>query len=129
MPSPAPPRDSAGWIDIAGVCSMCADGWTGSKGGGSMVVDHCHVTGFMRGWLCSSCNALEASGVGQRWAEWRTSAPWLKDRARYSAYVDYSEVLSPPELAELPIAELLSLHYARRHASTFIDNAATDLGL
>lgn len=33
-------------------CAICAVA-------GGLVLDHCHTTGQVRGWLCQSCNVLE----------------------------------------------------------------------
>jgi hypothetical protein len=54
-------RKKEGWTDPrayerrAGPCECCG------KQCDPLCLDHCHVTGALRGWLCRNCNA----GIGQ----------------------------------------------------------------
>ena len=48
IPIPSRPRPA--------VCDLCGK----PPGKRSLHVDHCHISGIFRGWLCSSCNA----GIG-----------------------------------------------------------------
>lgn len=47
-------------IDQNGVCKMCKRPGSG-RWNNKLVVDHCHVTGKIRGLLCDKCN----KGLGQ----------------------------------------------------------------
>lgn len=59
-----PSRDESprAWHD--GRCAMCGSA-------GRVVEDHCHATGFVRGFLCEPCNAAEPHGRGAEWDAWR----------------------------------------------------------
>ena len=37
----------------------------------SLVEDHSHKTGLIRGYLCRSCNTLEGVSDNARWIRWR----------------------------------------------------------
>ncbi len=50
-----------------GRCAMC-----GLRD--RLVMDHDHTTGLIRGWLCRSCNGLEATSGHPKWDEWRGGA-------------------------------------------------------
>lgn len=52
-----------------GACAMC------SARGGSLVVDHCHKTGLVRGLLCRSCNAAEPHSSAPAFAAYRARPP------------------------------------------------------
>ncbi|MPV50074.1 hypothetical protein GCG21_08655 [Pseudactinotalea sp. HY160] len=45
-------------------CAMCGDCY-------ATVTDHCHMTGLIRGRLCTSCNIREARSDHGRWQAWR----------------------------------------------------------
>lgn len=51
-----------GWPEptrpIPSTCELCAGP---PNGHGGLHLDHCHVTGKFRGWLCSTCN----TGIGK----------------------------------------------------------------
>lgn len=53
----------------AGACAMC------SARRGSLVVDHCHTTGLIRGLLCRSCNAAEPHSSAPSFAAYRSRPP------------------------------------------------------
>ncbi len=53
----------------AGACAMC------SARRGSLVVDHCHETGFVRGLLCRSCNSAEPHSTAPSFAAYRSRSP------------------------------------------------------
>lgn len=48
----------------AGRCAMCGCCTR-------LVLDHDHLTSLTRGYLCSTCNMLEASGEHPGWLLWR----------------------------------------------------------
>ncbi|WP_327740317.1 endonuclease VII domain-containing protein [Streptomyces nojiriensis] len=52
-----------------GACAMC------SARRGSLVVDHCHRTGLIRGLLCRSCNATEPHSRAPSFAAYRSRPP------------------------------------------------------
>lgn len=58
---PNTPMTFRRWHD--GQCAMC--------GNGTLVLDHCHDTGIVRGYLCRACNRQECEG-GPRWQAWRS---------------------------------------------------------
>lgn len=59
-----------------GVCAICStEGAFESRQGYRLFVDHCHITGNVRGLLCHSCNA----GLGH----FRDSTQLLETASRY----------------------------------------------
>jgi len=38
--------------EMGNICACCHRGYEGQK----LHLDHCHQTGFFRGWICSNCN-------------------------------------------------------------------------
>lgn len=42
--------------DQGGVCAICKCGPDSPRVAGSFAVDHCHITGGVRGLLCNQCN-------------------------------------------------------------------------
>lgn len=52
-----------------GACAMC------SARRGSLVVDHCHKSGLVRGLLCTSCNTAEAFSSAPAFAACRSRPP------------------------------------------------------
>lgn len=71
------PPDGSVWWNEQFICSVCAGRLCQS------VLDHCHTSGFNRGWLCYSCNVSEAHHGGPVWESWRRTAPMLADRVEY----------------------------------------------
>lgn len=53
------------WQD--GRCAMCG----GSNVTRRLVLDHCHYTGLVRGYLCGRCNAVEGQSFDPIWDAWR----------------------------------------------------------
>ena len=53
----------------AGACAMC------SARQGSLVVDHCHKSGLVRGLLCRSCNSAEPHSTAPSFAAYRFRPP------------------------------------------------------
>ena len=53
----------------AGRCAICA--WDKER----LLADHDHETGWVRGWLCRSCNTREAINPGGIWEKYRQRNP------------------------------------------------------
>lgn len=71
---PDGPTNVNAWQDDR--CAMCGTErrpcpTCGQQRGKGLVEDHCHRTGLRRGYLCRSCNVLEASSAGDAWIGWR----------------------------------------------------------
>lgn len=71
--------DEHAWMFLhqRGLCAICKDPERSSRtaeGGTGLVVDHDHVTGEVRGLLCSRCNA-GIGLLGDR-VDWTHSAMW-----------------------------------------------------
>lgn len=75
------------WHD--GRCAMC-----GSSG--RTVEDHCHATGFVRGFLCEPCNAAEPHGRGVEWEAWRA---WDNPARKYGWCQVYASTFGATPLA------------------------------
>lgn len=45
--------------------------WCGTDRAPRMVRDHCHMTGLVRGLLCSGCNTKEGVSENPAWESWR----------------------------------------------------------
>ena len=72
-PKISPERLSRLWADGHGKCAIC--GVPDLECDRALAVDHCHVTGIVRGFLCHGCNPM--LGLA------RDSAAILRDAARY----------------------------------------------
>lgn len=61
------------WFDQRGRCAGCGDR------ADRLLLDHCHVTGLVRGALCHRCNTLEAHGPAAQRRDYRRRPPafWL----------------------------------------------------
>jgi hypothetical protein len=57
----------------AGRCAVCGE--VPGRGRGAYVEDHDHATGWTRGWLCRSCNLLEAASVRPAFVRYRERPP------------------------------------------------------
>lgn len=103
----APPDGDLWWND-GEHCSVC-----GSEGRSytGLVRDHCHVSGFHRGWLCRSCNAGESGCEhAEVWDCWRRHAPLLVDREFFynsNGYRAHSRWFSDEDALRLDIGEML----------------------
>lgn len=58
-----------------GKCAICSDLIIDGSGRGGLAIDHCHLSGKVRGLLCAPCN----KGLGH----FRDDAPLLKRAAEY----------------------------------------------
>lgn len=74
------------WAWHNGRCAMC--GHTSQ-----LVEDHCHVTGMVRGLLCSGCNFSESGSHHAAWLAWRAGR-------NPATLLDVSEEYMPPFGAE-----------------------------
>jgi len=73
LPLPKPGEvdsEDALWTWQQEKCAICGRG-------GYLAVDHCHTTGWVRGWLCRGCNISEGKGGGDRGARYRFAPPTL----------------------------------------------------
>jgi len=97
-------------------CSMCY------RQNERTVVDHCHVTGWVRGSLCRTCNQQEGTSKDPIWWAWRLKAPYLQpgDRLPYIAgwghaifsFGDYLERYgfdTQHEFAHTPMIDILTI--------------------
>lgn len=120
------PRNGALWF-TDGRCGICG-------GNDRMVLDHCHVTGWDRGYLCTACNLTEgrvgdnATGdAAERiFYAWRRTAPLL-DQRRQSHWGRDPYVTDDDLDVGLSIDELFKLHAGRRIKVTDADRRAADL--
>jgi hypothetical protein len=69
-PATVPPKSSG--------CQVCGRSRPGKN---SIVVDHCHVTGSFRGWLCNNCN-VSIGMSGDNPAMLRRLADYLEEHSR-----------------------------------------------
>lgn len=94
-----------------GSCQMCGVQHDNSWYNG-LVRDHCHITGFFRGYLCGTCNSAEGRNRDFRWIAWRVMAPSLEPGKR-TVWQQQTPVTSfkkvPKYLDIVPMAELLDL--------------------
>lgn len=89
-----------------GMCAIC-----GASEHGDLVCDHDHETGLVRGYLCQSCNLLEARGEG-RFTKHRQRNPAtiLGIQIRYySPFTGWAEPAPPLDLAARAAVDRLSL--------------------
>lgn len=66
------------------VCWMC-DEKLGGKIGKQPVLDHCHVTGYVRDILCRNCNGMEGKvfNLARRAKQRGTEVQWLRKLLEY----------------------------------------------
>lgn len=103
------PSNGDVWNNERGVCSICSMP-------DSFLMDHCHSTGFQRGWLCTGCNNAEGRRDDVVLDLWRLTAPLLADRTLYvSSWTGQAkpQFLNADELAFMPMADLLRLSEER----------------
>lgn len=67
MTWPVPDEGMDFWTWQAGRCGNC-----GVYAPSKLVLDHEHVTGFVRGYLCRGCNTAEGVGRAAHWWRWRS---------------------------------------------------------
>lgn len=65
LPAEGEVVDMWDWQD--GHCAMCGF----DRHSRRMAADHCHDTGFVRGYLCSGCNTDEGTSSDPIWDGWR----------------------------------------------------------
>ena len=87
-----------------GRCAVCGDD------GRRLVVDHCHDTGLVRGYLCRSCNVLEGTGTNDIFEDYRLRPPAVILRWA-QPYWFAVPTLAPADAAgfALPDAELVDV--------------------
>lgn len=80
-PLPADPEiDMFEWQDDR--CARCSRSNVTRR----LVLDHCHMTGLVRGYLCSSCNSAEGWGGDEIWGGWRTGDNPANALGQYEIY-------------------------------------------
>jgi hypothetical protein len=63
---------------FSGKCEICGDSERNRGTRTTMRMDHCHITGVFRGWLCHQCNIL--IGMAKEDADrLETAARWLRE--------------------------------------------------
>jgi hypothetical protein len=65
----------------ASTCAMCGETRR-------TVLDHCHATGLVRGYLCRRCNAAETNSTAEHWQAWRA---WDNPARALNSPVTYEE--------------------------------------
>lgn len=68
-----------------------------------LVRDHCHLTGLVRGYLCSGCNSREGSGSESVWGGWRAGDNPANALGQYEIYRNH--------LGETPLSPQGALQY------------------
>lgn len=89
-------------------CGIC-----GSNG--SLVQDHCHATGLLRGMLCPSCNQWEGKSTSPALEAWRLTAPYLTVGARVIHGREGYRHSTHAELLTLPLEVLFGRHAHCEH--------------
>lgn len=55
----------------------------------SLVVDHCHMTGLVRGLLCRGCNTREGTTSDGGWSAWRAGDNPARALRHFEIYVNH----------------------------------------
>lgn len=84
-------------------CAVCSR----SNGTRRLVLDHCHLTGLVRGYLCSSCNSQEGWGSDAAWGDWRSGDNPANAHGWYEIYRNH--------LGATPISPYGALNYYSHH--------------
>ncbi len=99
---------SGDWFEDGEHCEMCGRARR-------LVLDHCHDTGLLRGWLCQSCNVMEGrSGDSLIFRFWRERAPVLAERKLKRGGRDRRHLVTNIERRSLAMPQLLELSRGRR---------------
>lgn len=119
------PLDGLLWFTDRHICAVC-----GSQSGNASALDHCHVTGWERGWLCAGCNLTEGRTSDDPtegddatiFHAWRRTAPLLHLR-RPSRWERRSWLTDADLASDLTIDELFALDAERRRVATMSADA------
>ena len=94
--SPQEGESMRAWQD--GRCALC-----GFRD--SLVKDHCHVSGLVRGFLCPSCNVTEGKS-DHNLASWRSGTTPAALMGIEDAYIDLMTGTPPPRYAATTDSDL-----------------------
>lgn len=100
-PAPAVGADMFDWQNDR--CAVCGKSNVTRR----LVLDHCHLTGLVRGYLCSSCNSQEGWGGDAEWGAWRTGDNPANAHGWYEIYRNH--------MGATPISPQGALHYYSHH--------------
>lgn len=118
------------WFNHPFRCSVC--GVHQDQTNGVMHLDHCHLTGVQRGWLCHSCNISEGKQENLVWDVWRVTAPHIPQRIiDYGPYImnTYAKRLTDEESRTLPMPEAMRLACSRPDAYGWLADVGGRRGL
>lgn len=83
LPKPEERAEVDMWVWQKGHCA-----WCGRKAGDRLVLDHCHATGLIRGYLCRSCNSVEGWSSDPIWDGWRAGDNPAAALKEFEVYVN-----------------------------------------